>query len=44
MDLIRCSQGCSWGERGGVVQPPQMAEAKEWQNEYFKLKKLVFYA
>ena len=35
MDLRKCTQGCSWGE-GGVVQPPQLAEAKEWQNEYFK--------
>jgi hypothetical protein len=29
-------QGCSWAEGGGeVVQPPQVAEAMEWQNEWF---------
>ena len=27
-------QGHSYG--GGVVQPPRAAEAKGWQNEYFK--------
>jgi hypothetical protein len=28
---------------GKVVWPPQAAESKRWQNEYFKSKYFIFY-